>query len=155
MKRKIVLTASRVFPIKHSRHGQPTDFADKILNGSKIHIIRRNLDIWKLNEEKINSGNYYISVCQWSGKPYASSHVEVARINSPISVQPIAISYHSDSDTLSAVIDGKEYSAPDCNAIAQNEGLSLLDFKEWFFGQNPSADKTFYGVIVHFTNLKY
>ena len=155
MKKKITLSISRVFPLKTSRRGELTGFDEKIINGTKKHIIRRNLDIWKLNEERMKSGNYYISICQWAGKPYSSQHVEVARLNIPITVQPATISYHADTDSVSAKIDDKEFFDADCFSIAQNEGLSISEFKEWFFGQNPSADKTFHGGIVHFTNLKY
>lgn len=155
MKKKIIITLSRLFPGTHSRRGEPTDFAELLHRGSKIHTIRRNYDQWKVNADKMESGKYYLSIRQWSGRPYNSPQVEIAFRNSPIGVQRIDIHYHADNDTITATIDGREWIDADCATIAQNDGLSVQDFKEWFFGREPKEDKVFTGVIIHFTNFRY
>lgn len=155
MKKKIIISISRVFPVTHSRRGKPTSFAEKITSGSKLHTIRSNYDQWKLNAEKTESGKYYLSIRQWSGRPYHSPQVECLQIFNPISVQRLELRYHADNDTITAKIDGREWLDADCYTIAKNDGLSVQDFKEWFFGQHPKADKVFYGVIIHFTDFRY
>lgn len=155
MKKKIILTLSRAFPVTHSRRGQPTEFASKLISGEKKHTIRRNYDQWKLNAEKTERGRFYLSIRQWSGRPYNSPQVEIAQRNNPIGVQPIELYYHSDNDTITAKIDGREWLDADCHIIAKNDGLSVQDFKEWFFGKDPQEDKVFTGVIIHFTDFRY
>ena len=70
MKKKIIITLSRVFPTTHSRRGEPTDFASKLASGVKKHTIRKNYDLWKINAEKMERGKFYLSIRQWSGRPY-------------------------------------------------------------------------------------
>lgn len=155
MKKKIIITLSRVFPVTHSRRGEPTGFANKLASGAKKHTIRKNYDMWKLNAEKMERGKFYLSVRQWSGKPYNSPQVEIAQRHNPIGVQAVELYYHSDNDTITARIDGREWLDADCYELAKNDGLSVQDFKEWFFGKDPQEDKVFKGGIIHFTDLRY
>ena len=155
MKKKIIITLSRVFPTTHSRRGEPTDFASKLASGVKKHTIRKNYDLWKINAEKMERGKFHLSIRQWSGRPYNSPQVEIAQRNNPIGVQPIELYYHADNDTITAKIDGREWLDADCYTIAKNDGLSVQDFKEWFFGKDPHEDKVFTGVIIHFTDFRY
>ena len=152
MKNKIVIILSRVFPTTHSRRGQETNFANKFLSGEKKHTIRQNYDLWKVNAEKMKRVNFYVSIRQWTGRPYHSSMEEIAKIHK-LGIQSIAIYYHSDNDTMTAKIDGKEWF--DADTLAKNDGLSIQDFKEWFFGKEPKEDKVFNGCIVHFTDFRY
>lgn len=73
----------------------------------------------------------------------------------PIGIQRIELHYHSENDTITAKIDGREWLDADCYEIAKNDGLNTTDFKEWFFGKRPKEDKVFHGVIVHFTDFRY
>lgn len=155
MKKKIIITLSRVFPVTHSRRGEPTGFASKLASGEKKHTIRRNYDLWKVNAEKMERGKFYLSIRQWSGKPYNSPQVEIAQRHNPICVQPIELYYHADNDTITAKIDGREWLDADCYTLAKNDGLSVQDFKEWFFGKVPKEDKVFKGGIIHFTDFRY
>lgn len=155
MKKKIIITLSRLFPKMLSRGGEQTEFAEKLRQGEKIHTIRKNFDLWKVNAEKMESGRYYISIRQWSGRPYKSPQVEIAQRHNPIGVQPIELYYHADNGTITAKIDGREWFDADCYTIARNDGLSTEDFKEWFFGKDPKEDKVFTGVIIHFTDFRY
>lgn len=155
MKKKIIITLSRVFPATHSRRGEATEFASKLTSGVKKHTIRKNYDLWKLNAKKMERGKFYLSIRQWSGRPYNSPQVEIAQRHNPIGVQPIELYYHSDNGEITAKIDGREWLDADCYTIAKNEGLSVQDFKEWFFGKYPQEDKVFTGVIIHFTDFRY
>ena len=155
MKKKIIITLSRLFPVTHSRRGQPTDFASKLASGEKKHTIRKNYHQWQHNAEKMEQGGYVLSIRQWSGKPYNSPQVEIAQRSNPIGVQPIELRYHADYGTITAKIDGHEWLDADCATIAKNDGLSVNDFREWFFGERPQEDKVFTGAIIHFTEFRY
>ena len=154
-KKKIVITLSRVFPTTHSRKGQPTGFKEKLESGDKRQTIRGNYDPWNAIAEKMQRGGYCLSIRQWSGRPYNSPQVEIAQIDKPIGIQRIELNYHSENDTITARIDGREWIDADCYEIAKNDGLNTTDFKEWFFGRNPKEDKVFRGVIIHFTDFRY
>lgn len=171
MKKKIIITLSRVFPTTHSKAGKPTYFREKVIKGQdnysciyrdfwdkttpKIHTIRENYDRWVHNIDKINEGRYYLSVREWSGKPYGSKQIEIIEKHAPIGIQRIELYYHAENDTITAKIDGREWIDADCAEIAKNDGLSIPDFKEWFFGREPKEDKVFRGVIIHFTGFRY
>lgn len=81
--------------------------------------------------------------------------VEIAHLDQPIGIQRIELHYHSENDTITARIDGREWIDADCYEIAKNDGLNTTDFKEWFFGRHPKEDKVFHGVIIHFTDFRY
>ena len=155
MKEKIIITISRVFPVTHSRRGEPTNFAERLRLGDKKHTILSDDDIWMINAEKVKRGKCCLSICQWSGKTYNSKQVEIARTHNPIGIQPVEIYYHAYNDTVTAKIDGREFYDADCYTLAKNDGLSVQDFKEWFFGKDPKGDKVFKGVIIHFTDFRY
>lgn len=68
------------------------------------------------------------------------------------------IAYYPNSnevETITAKVDGREWLDADCYTLAKNDGLSVQDFKEWFFGKDPKEDKVFKGGIIHFTDLRY
>lgn len=154
MKKKIIITLSKQFPMSLSRRGEPTEFKVKLEKGEKLHTIRRNYDLWKINAEKMERGNFYLSVRQWSGRPYNSKQVEIAQIDRPIGVQPIQLNYHHDGGLMTAkILDTGRL--VDVAELAAHDGLSLEDFREWFFGSDPKEDKTFRGVVIHFTDLRY
>lgn len=166
-----IITLSKRFPAKHGRAGEPTHFWEKFIKGrdnysciyrdfwentiSKIHTIRANYPLWEKRIAEVERGEAYLSIRQWSGRPYHSPQVEIARLDHPIGIQRIELHYHSENDTITAKIDGREWLDADCYEIAKNDGLNTTDFKEWFFGKHPKEDKTFHGVIVHFTDFRY
>lgn len=47
-------------------------------------------------------------------------------------------------------IDNKKVSI---HEVAKNDGLSVEDFVEWFFGNNK--ENVFEGVVIHFTGFRY
>lgn len=156
-KKKICITLSRVFPATLPRAGELTEFETKLKAGKKIHTIRRNFDLWAVNAEKMQRGDFYLSVRQWSGKPYRSKQREIHTIDKPIGVQRIQISYHHDFHANKPYLTARIIGGNDIDVVelAKNDGLSLSDFADWFFGKEPQGDMTFNGVIIHFTDFRY
>lgn len=172
MKKKIILTLSKRFPLSHSEKGKPTYFKEKLNNTvcdlkstisdidstevkeRKIHTIRTNFARWKHNLDKISGGGFYLSVRQWSARPYNSPQEEIFQLHDKgIGYQRIAMSYDPDTKEVKTIIDGK-YTA-DVEQIAANDGLSPEEFKEWFFGKEMVEKKLFTGIIIHFTAFRY
>lgn len=155
-----VLTFSRQFLQGHPKAGQPTFFVDKICTtlrstgfislenvalyakyeavigpisskqGGKHHTIRPGKR-WKVGE--------MASLRVWSGKPYNSHQVEFARTRL-INVYDISIGQW-DQSSYAISINGKEFG--DMDTLANNDGLSLADFQDWF-----PLGKTFDGQIL-------
>lgn len=146
--KKAVVILSEKFSAKHKRAGEPTKFFQKIDSGEKIHTIRENLSWWASRVQQIKAGKMYLSIRKWSGKPYHSAQIEHAKRFSA-GVQQITMSYGVD-DTYQAFVDGKKVSIQD---VAKNDGLSIDDFIDWFFGNSKS--NVFTGVVLHFTDFRY
>lgn len=156
MKKKINIVVAKAFPTIHKRHGEPTHFASKLVNGEKLHTIRGNYDLWKVNADKMQTGKYVLSVCQWSGLPRRSKQREIYNTDECIGVEHIAIMYSVDDDRLSVCIEDRYLTTDEIEQLAKNDGTTVEDFKDWFFAkQRHKQDATFNGVIVHFTPLRY
>lgn len=156
MKSKINIVVSKAYPKVHKRHGEPTHFASKLINGEKLHTIRKNYDIWALNAEKIRTGKYVLSVRQWSGVPRRSKQKEVYNTEEEIGVEHITMKYSADDDGLSVCVEERYLSEYEIELLARNDGTTVDDFKDWFFWKERNKqDATFNGVIVHFTPFRY
>lgn len=152
-KKKICITLSRVFPKTHSRAGELTLFGDKLKAGHKKHTIRRNYDLWAHNAQKMQNGGYTLSIRQWIDKPYRSKQREIHTTDTPIRVQRISMRYDSKTDSINATVG---HTLVDTEYIAKNDGLSLEDFKDWFFGNvRHKEDSDFNGVVILFTQFSY
>lgn len=125
----------------HPRCGEPTNFKEKFLAGEKIHTIR-NGDYWKLIVDKVNNGSAVLSVREWSGKAYRSKQVEIAKLTK-LGWQSFTL-----YDQANAFIDGEKITLGKVDQVAENDGLRLLDFINWF--KIP-----FSGGIVQFTDFRY
>jgi hypothetical protein len=60
------------------------------------------------------------------------------------------MTYGSDDTVPQVWIDNKKVPV---EVVAKNDGLSVENFVEWFFGNSKS--NVFEGVVVHFTSFKY
>lgn len=152
--KKAPITLSRIFPVTHSKAGQLTNFREKVMSqmrgvDSKKHTIRSNFDWWARKFEGISIGEMYLSLREWTGKPYNSPQDEWLQLHK-IGLQQIEMVYGSDDAYPRVWIDNKEVAIQE---VAQNDGLSVEDFVEWFFGSSKS--NTFEGVIIHFTDFRY
>ncbi len=149
-KKKVIITLSRVYPATHKRAGELTGFEGKLKSGKKIHTIRLNAKgVWNKRFHDIESGRKYLSVREWTGRPYDSLQREFAQYEK-IGLQKIAMSYGSDDVYPRIWIDDKEVTV---QQVAANDGLSIEDFVDWFFGKSKS--NTFDGVVIHFTDFRY
>lgn len=132
---------AKKFPKGHYKAGIHTFFKFKFEKGSKIHTIRRNYSLWKKRAEQVNSGEAYISVREWSGKPYRSPQNEIAKIYNVVVEQvkfedgnPVLIENNQQKNMLK---------------IATNDGLDLDEFRSWFKGANGTY------ALIHFGEQGY
>jgi hypothetical protein len=138
-----VLMVAKTYPAYHSKGGQLTKFMLKIWDNEKLHTFRANYELWVKRAENINAGLAILSVRQWTDKPYRSKQKQEFT-QTKLTIQKAEL---IDNNTMR--IDGKHYDLSD-GYIANNDGLSLNDFREWFkkYPKKPLA-------LIHFTNLKY
>ena len=167
------LTLSKVFPSTHKRAGEPTkfnsalDFAIRcakiperqkrkcmkecIAGYRKLHTIRANYDFWAKRFEKIAAGEAVLSIREWVGKPYGegSSMRELTLLTHEdgIGIQKLEFK-EIQKDFIAATIDGKPWPR---EIIANNDGLSLQDWREWFKDYDHSKPMA----IIHFTKFRY
>lgn len=145
---------SRAFPKSHPRAGDPTNFVELILNGEKIHTIRANYDLWKKRIDEVNKGEAEISVRTWSNKPYKSKQVEEYRLTQDSGCGIERISMHKPNEHQ-IVYDINAKNLAILDDIARNDGVSLDDFRRWFFPQWKGEKQFFEGAIIHFTKFRY
>lgn len=155
-----VLTMSKTFPATHPRHGEPTEFLEKFLNGQtgtgesrKLHTIRANYPLWEKRIRDVKLGKAVLSIRQWSGRPYCSKQVEIAKLTAAnvVGIQKLFINYYGcDRYT---VTDEKQVMGYDVALVelAKNDGLSLEDWLAWFKGYDMSKPLA----IIHFTSFRY
>lgn len=162
MKKKIVtyyLTLSQVFPHNHIKAGEPTGFKDKFFNGldnerddGKIHTIRANYEFWRKRFDKIDEGEAVLSIRQLVGKPYGkgSTQIELAKLtrDDGIGLQQLRFTVDTNCERV-ALIDG--ITLPSLRVLANNDGLSLQDWNDWFRGYDCSKPMA----IIHFTKFRY
>ncbi len=149
-KKKVILTLCKSFPVTHSKAGEATGFEEKLKEGRKIHTIRYNAkNVWDERYKGISSGKKYLSVREWTGRPYNSEQRELSRFDE-IGLQHVTMTYGADDVYPQVWVDGKQVPIQE---VAKNDGLSVEDFVEWFFGNNKG--NTFEGVVIHFTDFRY
>lgn len=148
----IVLMLSKTFPRKHRSAGKKTNFQRSLKEGKKIHTIRSGYEAWKHNIEKIQNGNFFLSLRQWVDVPYRSKQEEIKELKNSVGYERISMQYNPETGIVKAIINGKQYL--DVTKIAENDGLKWDDFIDCFFGQGTGRT-LFQGVIVHFTDFRY
>lgn len=154
-----VITLSRYFLAAHSKTGEPTNFRDAFNAGQvfnrgsectylrpKLHTIRANYPLWENRIKEVQDGKAMLSIRQWTGKPYRSKQIEIARLTAKdgVGIQKLEI-----FDLMRpAKVDGRLVDLMD---LAHNDGLSFSDWYHWFRDYDiikPMA-------IIHFTKFKY
>lgn len=141
-----VIILSEKFPTKHPRKGQETAFGRSFLNGKKIHTIRGNFPLWEKRLKEVQEGRAVLSVRQWTGKPYQSKQVEIARLTAEdgVSIQELKLTDLSRPTT----INGQRIELP---LLAKNDGLGFNDWFYWFEKYDLSKPLA----IIHFTKFRY
>ncbi len=133
--------------------------AGKLWNFPKIHTIRTNLERWTKIIQKVQEGRAVISIRQWKGKPYEKGNVqvEIARLGKDdgVGLQTLSVMEYTDADDgierAVYCIDGKPMPMLTLKQIAENDGLTVEDWKAWFTGM--TFDKPL--PIIHFTKFRY
>lgn len=145
-KKTYTLILSERFPTWHSKSGRPTNFRDSFISRKKLHTIRSNFALWEKRIKEVREGRAVLSIRQWTGKPYNSSQKEIGLLEngSGIGVQRLV------SDCLGNYFVGEEKRAIAPCIIANNDGLSVEDWSEWFDGN--SSDEL---AIIHFGDFRY
>jgi hypothetical protein len=146
-----VLIVSEYFPKTHYRSGEKTYFVDSIKEGTKIHTIRGNYELWKKRITEVENGDAILSVRIWTGKPYNSKQEEVFQFNqdSGIGVQKMMI--RNDKWNNPFIIKDCHLRSLDLSYLSKNDGLELEDFKKWFKKSEPYEVMA----IIHFTLFRY
>lgn len=163
-----VITLSQVFPATHPRKGDKTEFKEKVLVAvsdsiqssirPKIHTIRANYEFWRKRFDDLYAGTACLSIRQWTGKPYCSKQVEIARLTRKDGIGIQRLDFQSflrvEQGDLVYVpaINNKPIDYPkDCISLAHNDGLDYTDWLEWF----SNYDKSKPMAIIHFTSFRY
>ena len=171
-----VIMLSQTFPATHQKAGKPTGFAEnlafkthleldktidgyRVVQGSKLHTIRANYPLWSKRFEQIERGEACVSIRQWTGKPYASKQVEIARLgkNDGIGIQQVNINldcYDAHKSVDWFIPNPKketEFYWFNGTAIAYNDGLLIQDWVNWFKDYDLSKPLA----IIHFTKFRY
>lgn len=163
-----VITLSKRFPTGHNRAGDLTFFHEALSNAlhnteatltvddaddtsikiyeRKIHTIRANYPLWAKRIAEIERGEACLSIRQWTGKPYHSKQVEIARLTKVdgVGIQKAELT----NDLAECIIGERHYSYVD---IARNDGLRPADWLDWFKGYELTQPMA----IIHFTKFRY
>ena len=144
-KKRFIITVAKKFLAYHTKAGESTDFAFKITTGKKIHTIRPNYEGWLKKFKEIDSGKGNLIVNQWSGLPYRSQQETIEELSNEHGVGVSKLTYKEGeglfvNDTIPVTLE----------EIAENDGLSVDDFKDWFkvFPTEPMA-------IIHLNSFRY
>lgn len=134
---------SKTYPNYHIMAGKPTNFKQQILDKQKIHTVRSNYTLWNNIANAVNKGRGVISLREWDSKPYRSKQIEFMQLEK-ISVDPVTIT--NDGDLV--WLNDRYLQDFEVEKFANNDGLSLNNFKDWF-------SRDMQGVIINFTDFKY
>lgn len=150
-----VLILSQYFPKQHPRSGDLTLFHYKLHHCEKLHTIRGNFQLWAKRIDEVNQGKAFISIRQWSGKPYRSKQEEIHQLKAgQVGYEEIFISYIQGKFEIT--LNDDQYLYGDAiNELGNNDGLDgEQGLKDWFL---PSLKKEecFSGIIIHFTDFRY
>lgn len=169
------LTLSQVFPSTHARAGEPTGFEASFRNAQmcakcrerstgmcmqecvvgylKRHTIRANYEFWAKRFEKIAAGEAVLSIRQWVGKPYGkgSTQREIARLTREDGIGLQRLDFPHGTLSTAWIDWGKRRLSCPLEGLANNDGLSLADWREWFISYDLSKPMA----IIHFTKYRY
>ena len=125
----------------------------------KVHTIRTNFERWSDIMQKVQEGNAVISVRQWKGRPYEKGNVQVELFrlgkDDGVGLQTLSVMEYTDvGDGIERAvycIDGKPMPVLTLKQIAENDGLTVEDWKAWFTGMSFVEPLP----IIHFTKFRY
>lgn len=141
------------FPVSHRRKGKPTGFVKKILNGTKIHTIRANYDLWLKRIKEVRDGDAELSLRYWSGLPYRSKQIEFKRLTSEDLVGVQKLTFRGGFTIFPQIHEGDMIMDIHPKLLARNDGLIYNNWVSWFSQNNYDRSKPF--AIIHFTGFRY
>jgi hypothetical protein len=130
-------------------------FESAIISGKKIHTLRKNYLFWK----RIIANAGELSIRYWKDKPRHSKQITIRNIgpymkNSKFGVQEVCKindGKSPDSPFSFYLVEKQEpKSQIDISVLAENDGLTLQEFIDWFKNYPEGAM-----ALIHFTNFRY
>ena len=147
-----VITFSTHFPTTHPRAGEPTHFVEKIARGEKKHTIRANIELWIKRIEEVRNGEAELSLRYWSGKPYKSPQVEFGKVTKDDKPNVQLMFFRGENIYEPAVyFYQSNWMGLNAEAVANNDGLSLEDWVDWFRGYDLTKPLA----IINLGNWRY
>jgi hypothetical protein len=126
-----------------------------IISGKKIHTLRKNYLFWK--RRLSNAG--VLSIRYWKDKPRHSKQITIRNID------PYMKNSNFGIQEVCKINDGKSPGCPfsfylverqepktrlDISVLAENDGLTLPEFIDWFKDYHEGAM-----TLIHFTSFRY
>lgn len=162
--RTYVLLLSRKFPKTSINAGEDTYFKEGVLNGvngdhenfeyqhCKLHTIRLNYTMWEKRIKEVQEGKAVLSIRQWSGRPYRSKQKTILTLTQLHCVGIQKLRSVDDKAAYFVNEQGNVMPIP-FRKLAENDGLDLDTFKDWFSNAQPTPDKPM--AIIQFTPFRY
>ncbi|MBR6931124.1 MAG: hypothetical protein IKH61_13000 [Bacteroidales bacterium] len=152
------ITLSKVFPSKHPRHGQPTEFRELYEDAIKLHTIRANFPHWKGRFEYIYINEGILSIRQWSGKPYASKQELITNLCAADRIGLQELVFVDGDINRPHIVKEPDLFNPertlipvDIYDLATNDGLTIQDWLDWFKGYDLTESMA----VIQFTGFRY
>jgi hypothetical protein len=168
-----VLTFSRHFPKGHPKAGQPTCFVNKVWNSFRRedNVLPASYYQWvkkfpmdseeyakavnsilmqEVKHHTIRAGSRWkagdmASLRVWSDKPYRSKQVEFAQVEVK-KVWPVEI--YATEFIFEVKINDYKLTKECQELVANNDGLNLIDFYNWFTIHPKKVASSFRGQII-------
>jgi hypothetical protein len=123
-------------------NGEPTNFEQKILEGSKIHTLREG-DRW-------SKGNFIHMATGVRTKEYKQFNTCREDLQKCVDTQPVHITWVEGK--IDVFVNGRYLTRQEVRQFIKNDGLREHEFLDWFF---PYAEDMWQGQIIHWTDFKY
>lgn len=168
------IMCSRTFPKEHPKSGQPTGFVEKVWNSFRREdfSLPESFNQWVKNfpflgneylnavhkasvtdckHTTIRAGSRFkpgdmISLRVWSGAPYRSKQIEFAQVEVK-KTWGVEI-YIKDEELAITIINEPYFHIADNAIVANNDGLHLDDFTDWFKIHPKKDGQLFTGQII-------
>ena len=151
---------AKEFPQTHYLSGVETGFRKNIVLTVrfpdqflkiKLHTIRGNWPLWRERFQKIENDEAYLSLREWSGKPYRSKMTKIMDLykSDGIGLEKLTMAQPASIVSPGDKLERFEIVAED--KIALYDGLLIDSFKEWFKDYPDHEPRA----IIHFTDFRY
>ena len=174
-----VITLAKTFPAGHPLAGNLTYFRESFLreleceehiiqycpswHPRKLHTIRPNVGLWTKRIKEIEAGEACLSVREWSGRPYHSKMVEIARLTAEDGVGMEILmndidfeKYPWDKRIFYCVRNlGSDTAIVMIQMLAGGDGLTDENWLHWFEKTLNTKEQDLDLAIIHFTPARY